>query len=128
MFYLGYPFQVPTNMIMTHELTLTIRAQNDMSLHTAMLAWMATMSDPDIDNDATCGGDKTLRDIRARMDLLNDKMDDIVASYQMVGIYPTVVGPMDFTNEDPGIATFEATFKFQYWRVKELNGSDVTGI
>ena len=80
------------------------------------------------DNGATGGGDKTLRDIRARMDLLNDKMDTIQASYEMVGIYPTSVGDIAFTNSDPDIATFDATFKFQYWRVKELNGSDVTGI
>ena len=128
MFYLGYPFTIPTNMTMTRELTLSIRTQSDMSLHTAILAWKATMSDPDIDNGATGGGDKTLRDIRARMDLLNDKMDEIQASYEMVGIYPTSVGDIAFTNADPDIATFDVTFKFQYWRVAQLNGSDVTGI
>lgn len=128
MYYLGYPFKIPTNMIMTTELSLNIRAQNDMSLHTAMLAWKATISDPDIDNGSTGGGDKTLTDIRARMDLLNDKMDNIVASYEMVGIYPSSVGTIEFTNSDPEIATFDATFTFQYWRVAELGGSKVTGI
>jgi hypothetical protein len=128
LFYLGYPMIIPTNMLMTNELSLTIRAQNDMSLHTAMLAWKATISDPDIDNGATGGGDKTLRDIRARMDLLDDRMENIVASYEMVGIYPTLVGDIAFSNESADVATFDATFRFQYWRVAELDGSEVTGI
>ena len=128
MFYLGYPMVIPTNMTMTRELPLTIRAQNDMSLHTAMLAWKATISDPDIENGATGGGDKTLRDVRARMDLLDDQMQTIVASYELVGIYPTLVGDIEFSNTDPDIATFEASFAFQYWRVAELDGAEVTGI
>jgi len=126
--YLGYEFTIPTNMQMTNELTLSMRVQNDMSIHTALLAWEATISDPDIDNGATGGGDKTLRDIRARMDLLNDKMDTIVASYELVGVYPSSVGPIDFTNSDPDVATYDAVFKYQYWKVKELDGSEVTGI
>jgi hypothetical protein len=128
MFYLGYPFIIPTNMIMTNELSLNIRVQNDMSLHTAMLAWKATISDPDIENGATGGGDKTLRDVRARMDLLDDKMETIVASYEMIGIYPTNVGSIEFSNSNADVATFASTFRFQYWRVATLDGSEVTGI
>jgi hypothetical protein len=129
MSYLGYPFKIPTTMQMTQELELTIRCQNDMSIHQSMLAWMATITNPDIDSGSATGGDKRLRDVRIRMDLLDDEMNSVVMSYELIGVFPSVVGPIDFNNNEPEIATFSCTMTYQYWKVGE-NNSDTgyTGI
>ena len=129
MSYLGYPFKIPTRMTMDQELELTIRCQNDMSIHQAFLAWMATISDPDIEAGSAGGGDKKLRDVRIRMDLLDETMTDIVMTYQLIGVYPSAVGAIEFTNDEPGIAEFTCTMTYQFWNISE-NNSDTgfTGI
>jgi hypothetical protein len=127
--YLGYPFQVPTSVQMDQEIELTIRCQTDMGIHQSMLAWMSTITDPDIDSGSATGGDKTLSDIRVRMDLLDDEMDDIVITYELAGCYPSAVGAIEFSNNEPEIATFSCTLTFQYWKVGENNtGTGFEGI
>jgi len=116
--YLGYTFNVPTNMIMTNEMTVTINADQQLKIHDAIIFWAGTISDPDIDGGAAGGGIKTASTATGRMDLFNDKMDTVLHTFKLVGIYPAEIGVIEFTNADPEIATFDVTFRYQYWKTE----------
>ena len=113
--YLGYPFQYPTNMTMTNELQLTINADAELKVRDALLAWMTTITDADIEGGSAMGGIKTLSTASARLDLYDDKMETIVHTFKLAGIYPTEVGVIEMSNIDPTVAQFTANFKYQYW-------------
>ena len=121
--YLGYPFNVPTNFLMTNELALTINCEADLKIRDALFYWKGTISDPDIEGGSAGGGIKTVSPAKGILDLFNDRMDTVTHRFELMGIYPTVVGPITTTNVDPGIATFNGTFKFQYWKTSETPNS-----
>lgn len=114
--YLGYPFKVPTNFVMSNSLDLTVNADSDLKIRDALLTWMATISDPDIEGGTAGGGIKSISTAVGRLDLFDDKMETIVHSYRLVGMFPTLVGEIALSNTpDVTIATFPAKFSYQYW-------------
>jgi hypothetical protein len=122
--YLGYPFNVPTNFTMTNTLELTINSSQDMGIRDALFFWKGLISDPHIEGGSTGGGIKTASTAQGILDLYNQTMDTPTHTYELVGIYPIVVGDATMSNVDPGIVTFPVTFKYQYWKlVKQPNFS-----
>ena len=120
--YLGYPLQVPTNMDMTQTLDVVIRCDRAMEVQRALLKWQSALSRPvegtEIDN---MGGDKTLRASTADIILIDDKKENIELVYVLQGLMPSNIGEISFSNEAPGIATFPASFAYQYWYINEDN-------
>lgn len=114
--YLGYPFNVPTNFTMTNELTCNIRCDSNLEIREALLFWMGIISDPDVGGASASGGIKTASRANAILDLYNDRMDTVTHTYELVGVYPTNIGEIDLSNSEPSIATFGATFKYQFWK------------
>jgi hypothetical protein len=119
--YLGFPFNVPSNFEMSNEISFTINTQKTMDVRHALLAWMNNISGADILGGQSGGGDKSLNELNvagtAKIVLLDDKFEDGKFTYELVGFYPTVVGEAEVTNTAAEIVTFEATFKYQFWRV-----------
>jgi hypothetical protein len=113
--YLAYEFNVPTNMTMTNNLTLTFNADAGNKIRTAMLDWMSKMSKPAILANESGEGDKKLGGVEARIDLLDDKLENIVDSYRLVGIFPQIIGDITLSNSTADIATFDVTFQYQFW-------------
>jgi len=117
--YLGYPFNVPTNFTMTNQLALTINCDGGLEIREALLFWKGIISDPDIEGGSAGGGIKVPTEAKAILDLFNDRMDTRTHSYELIGLYPTDVGNVAFSNANPQIATLPVTFKFQYWKTAE---------
>lgn len=124
--YLGYEYNVPTNMAMTNTLTLTINADQNLSIRDAFLFWSGTVSDADVGGQSAGGGNKTVSSSMATLDLFNDKMTQITHTYELHGIFPTEIGTMDFSHADASIVTFDAIFQYQYWKTVRTPNSFLT--
>ena len=120
--YLAYEFSVPTNFTMTNEITMEINCDSAMRVRDALLLWESIFSDPDIEGGSTGGGIKNVSPAVGKLYLFNDKMDTVTHEYDLVGMFPTDVGDITTSNVEANIATFSATFKYQYWKtVKSPN-------
>ncbi len=121
--YLGFKFNVPTNFEMTNELDCTINCDANMSIRESLLFWMGTISDPDVGGASASGGIKTASTSKGVIDLYNDRMDTVTHTYELIGIYPIAIGDVNLSNNNPEIATFDAKFKYQFWKTtKTPNG------
>lgn len=114
--YLAYEFTVPTNFSMTNELTLEINCDSNMRIRDALLLWEGIFSDPDIEGGSAGGGIKNISPAVGKLYLFNDKMDTVTHEFELVGLYPTSVGDINTSNVEASIASFPATFKYQYWK------------
>jgi hypothetical protein len=114
--YMGYTLGVPSNVEMSRTLELTIRCDRDMEVRNAFLAWQKVFASivigSELDNG---GGDKSIPDGRVELFLLEENMKTVEETYVLAGAFPTEVGTMELSNEDPTIATFSVTLQFQYW-------------
>jgi hypothetical protein len=125
--YLGYPVKVPTNRVLTQELNLEIHCNDNMDIHNALMKWKNTISNLDIENGGNGGGDKRISNANARLDLLSSDMASIAQTYQLVGIFPTEVGVIEFSNaSNVEVAKFSAKFTYQYWQHEAVKSRPVT--
>ena len=127
--YLAYTFNVPSNMEMSNELTVTINVQKKLNIRHALLGWMSSISHADILAGGNGEGPKSLSNSNVtgtgRIYLLDDEFEKADYIYELIGLYPSNVGEAEMSNVGADIVTFEATFRYQFWRV--LNG-DAVGI
>jgi hypothetical protein len=114
--YLAYEFSVPTNFAMTNTMTLEINCDSAMRIRDALLLWEGIFSDPDIEGGSAGGGIKNISPAVGKLYLMNDRMDEVTHEYELVGLYPTNVGEIGTSNVDSNIATFQAEFRYQYWK------------
>jgi len=121
--YLAYSFNVPSNMEMSNELTVTINCQKKLNIRHALLAWMNQISASDILGGGSGGGPKNLSttDVIGTgfIYLMDDRFDDADFTYILEGLYPTNVGEAEVSNASADIVTFSASFKYQFWHVAE---------
>ena len=114
--YLAYQFSVPTNFTMSNSLTIEINCDAAMRIRDALLLWEGIISDPDIEGGSAGGGIKNISPAVAKLYLFNDQMSEVTHEYELVGIFPTDVGEIATSNVDSNIASFQATFQYQYWK------------
>lgn len=113
--YLAYEFQQATNMTMSTDFTTNIRCDAMTQIRDALLAWQGTVTDPHIRGGAAGGGMKRASPNECYIHLYDETMKTAIATYRLVGITPGEIGTMTLSNENASIATFSATFKYQFW-------------
>jgi len=122
--YQGYPLQYPSNFVYEQEFELNLRSQENLQYRNAFLAWQDAMSAADFDGEKAWGvaggGYKTIGDARAFVTIFDQSMRTPLQTYVLEGVFPVNVGTVEFTNDDPQIATYTVQFKVQYWKV--VNG------
>ncbi len=120
--YLAYEFSVPSNFDMTKTITLDINCDAALTIRDALLFWAGVISDADIEGGSVGGGIKNISPAVGKLYLFNDLMDTVTHEYELVGLYPTNIGDIAFSNTESNIATFTAEFRYQYWKtVKTVN-------
>ena len=119
--YLGYPFNVPTNMSMTQEFTFEIRCDKNMTIKDSLLAWLAAHTDPAIGSGSLGAGIKRIPTAKIIVDLYDDKMVTIQHTYEIRGVIPTSVGDISMSHENAGVAKFNFTCMGQYWDSNTIN-------
>lgn len=117
----GFTVPVPTVMKMTQEHTVTINADINGNMRRAFLAWQAITMNPTIaSGEGYFEGNRHLKNSGKIQILLLDPIygnpDNIVDVYTLYGITISDVGTMTFSNTGSDIATFDVTFKSQYWQ------------
>lgn len=114
-YYLGYEFQQATNMSWTNEITMTINCDAYMKLRDALLLWQGITTNPAILLEAKGDGIKTASMANMQIDLYDQTMTSIVESYVLYGVVPANVGDMSLSNTGDAVASFPASFKYQFW-------------
>ena len=109
--YYGYPLKMPGSFDMDHELTLDVRCNKTLQIRRAILNWGKTISSWDL----STGGKKTLSVANCNLYLLDEKMQDRLQHFILYGVYPSKVGDIAMSHDDPKIGTFNCTFTYQYW-------------
>jgi hypothetical protein len=121
--YHGFPFQIPTVMTMSQEVTMTVKCDGDGELRRACLAWAGKTSNPAISDGSMGEGDKKIPSAgNIRILCYADDMETVTESYKLLGAIPMTVGALEFSNEGAEITTFELAVKFQYWELEEAEG------
>ena len=120
--YMGYPFKVPTNIVMTQELTLDVRCDANILIRNAFLKWQSYISNPDIEGGSNLQGDKRIpTNSYIRLRLMDAKFEQAINTYKLFGAFPTNVGDFQVSNTSTEIATFQCNFVYQYWNIEENN-------
>ena len=117
----GYNVPVPTVMRMTQEHTVTINADINGDMRRAFLAWQSLTMNPQIDpNGGYFEGHRHLSEsAKIRISLLDpvyDAPNRIIETYTIHGVTVASVGTMQFSNTSSELATFDVTFRSQYWQ------------
>ena len=109
--YQGLTFRVPSTVTFESPWAVTIRCDQSMTIRDAIEDWFNEFADVSKGG----GGDKTIPDYRARVDLLDESLQNIVKTYVIEGIYPESYGAITLDTTDGGISTFDCNLAFQYY-------------
>jgi len=133
----GFTVPVPTVMKMTQEHSVTINADINGEMRRAFLAWQALTMNPQIDdNGGYFEGNRHLADSsKIRISLLDPIYGEpghVIETYTLFGVTVQEVGTMTFSNTASDVATFNVTFKSQYWQYGQgstegANSSELLG-
>jgi len=130
----GFTVPVPTTMSMDQQHTVTVNADINGDLRRAFLAWQACTMNPQIDrNGGFFEGNRHLNNTsKIYIALIDPSFEDkhsVQDIYEIDGVFISNVGPMNFSNTESGIATFDVQFTSQYWQVvdtkRPTEGSEV---
>jgi hypothetical protein len=114
--YGGYDFQYPTKMTSTQDISMTFNCDDLMKIRDALLFWKGTVADPDIDGGSVGGGNKKMSQAKIILDLYNDLGDTVTNRFELLGVYVADVGTIALASAGGAVATFDAAFKFQYFK------------
>lgn len=120
--YHGYPFKMPSIMVMEQETSLTVKCDGQGEMRRAFLAWQNKISNAAITDGSIGEGNKKIPDGSVRILCFGDDEKTVIESYKLVGAAVSNVGPMEFSNDDAGAVTFELGLTFQYWELENTIG------
>lgn len=109
--FLGIEWRIPGSVTFESPWNVTIREAADMSLHSAFTKWRKEVADLKLGG----GGDKRIPTTTARVTLLDDKLENALATYVLVGVYPQSIGEISLDYEGNEISTFDAALEYQYF-------------
>lgn len=121
--YQGFPIQYPTNFTFEQDFELNMRSDEKLKYRNAFLAWQNAISASDFNGDlgwgVAGGGHKNpaLANCKAYVEIFNQSMQEALETYTLHGVFPTTVGTLELTNDEPVIATYNLQLKCQYWTV-----------
>ena len=113
--FMGLPFNVPGSVTYdgSEAWTVQFRCDEALNIRNKMENWVKEVFD-----DETSTGKYGVPVEEASMDLLGKDLNTI-RRYNFIGIYPTTVGPIAYDIQGTGAPlTFDATFAYQFWRLK----------
>ena len=111
--YMGVEFNIPGAVKYTgsDSWAVTFRCDEASNIRAKLLAWMTEIFSVD-----SSGGKYGTPVETATVVQLGKSPDDVVRTFNLIGIWPTEVGTLDYDITDAGqIQTFTATFAYQWW-------------
>ncbi len=122
--YFGYKFKVPGVVQMTQELNLSVRCDAGNSIRDAFLTWQKLHSSISADfgsagigslDNNSGGGNKRIPQTTVTLDMLDETMQEVTQKYILFGAWPSNIGEITFSHENPDVAKFDVTLAFQYF-------------
>lgn len=122
----GFTVPVPTVIKMDQEHTVKINCDIKGEMRRAFLLWQALTINPQINSDGGYfEGNRLLNGSSMikiyLLDPTYDKRDKITEVYTIFGVTVEKVGSISVSNTEANIATFDVTFKSQYWQYGDSN-------
>lgn len=118
--YHGFKFHAPSSgEYDPNPWELTFKTPGDYLVRNALEAWSF-----DVFSDETSCGNFHIPCESAviRLGLL-DSTCAIIRVYDLVGVYPSAIGPVSYNLEGNAMTTFTASFYYQWWRVRPATDS-----
>lgn len=112
--YMGLQFNVPGSVQYegSDNWLVRFRCDESINIRNKLEAWMSEVFDVE-----SSTGRYGVPIEEATMDLLDKNLNPI-RRYNLVGIYPTLLGPIDYDITGSGQPReFDATFAYQFWRL-----------
>ena len=111
--YLAAGFEVPGVVKYPDSWTVEIIIDQGLTQYNRLLSWEQAMSD----YSRSQGGSKTIPNIFAKVNLLDNTMRNITKSYIMEGVWIEDLGALDFAYQEGStdISKCSCTFAMQYW-------------
>ncbi len=108
----GLGFVLPGIVEYEHEYTFSVLCDSNMNTYEDVKAWMARFSNLAM----STGGDKRMPDTKIYLDLLDSTLSTKVRSYEMIGVWPSSIGELEFAHEADGAPMqFELGLQYQYF-------------
>ena len=114
--YAGYDFQYPGKMTSTQDLSITFNCDDLLAIRDALLFWKGTVTDPDIDGGSRGGGRKKMSQAKIELELYDELGETVTNRFELIGVYPQEIGTIALDSAAAEIATFDASFKYQYFK------------
>lgn len=111
--YMAAGFEVPSVVKYPDNWSVEIIIDKGLSQYNRLLSWEQAMSD----FRKSQGGSKTIPNIFAKVNLLDNTMRNITKSYIMEGVWIETLGSLDFQYSEGStdISKCSCTFAMQYW-------------
>lgn len=118
--YQGFTFHVPGSVAYNdNPWSLTFKTPGDYLVRNALEAWHFEL----FSDETSCGNFKIpCQNTIIRLGL-TDANCRIIRVYDLVGVYPQNLGPIQYNIEGTNFTTFEVAFHYQYWRLRPANDS-----
>ena len=120
-FFYGIPFQVPSNLNYDQEWSVVIRCDKKANIRGKLEDWMNQIVSL---YDSSAGNYKgVIPSDTVDVMLLDPSLKNSTRTYVLEGLFPTTLGELSLDHKDSGVQTFTTTFAFQYWWVKNAEGT-----
>lgn len=113
--YHGFNFHAPSTVrYEDNPWSVTFRTPGDYLVRNALEAWQNEI----VSDETSCGVFKIpCMNTKIRIGLTASDSCRIIRVYDLIGVYPTKIGPIQYDLTQATMTTFEASFYYQYWRL-----------
>ncbi len=122
--YHGFNFHVPGAVeYPDNPWTVTFKTPGDYLIRNAMERWHFEM----FSDETSCGNYKIpCPNTVIRLGLTDSSRCKIIRVYDLVGVYPSKIGPITYNVENAELTDFPIEFYYQYWRLAPNNDTGLT--
>lgn len=125
----GYPFKLPTKLTMSQEHEASIRMDGEGVIRRALLKWQSYTSNPNFSDGSSGEGDKSIpSNSSIRVLVYDDSMNVPIETYKILGVVPSVIGELEFSQTDAEVVTCSVTFQSQWWELEDINSDTINDI
>lgn len=113
--YHGFNFNSPSTVkYEDNPWSVTFRTPGDYLVRNALEAWQHEL----FSDETSCGNLKLpCPNSRIRLGLLDSGGCKIIRAYDLIGVYISNFGPIQYDLTQANLTTFDAKFYYQYWRL-----------
>jgi len=118
---------VPTNMSMTNEFSMSVKADIKGEYRRAFLRWQNHVMNANIEGGSFFEGNRAVNPkSNARIHLFAADNQTVNETYKLVNVVCSDVGTTSLTYEGGGVATFDITLKSTYWYIEKATEGALT--